>query len=84
MVIWKLWICAYAYINVCISVLCVPVATLVHVMEGFGSPWASQASLAVLSAGNDTVRMCGSAILGLDLTTGAYEKDLENRLFPQM
>lgn len=70
--------CVFAEINLCISAaLCVPVATLVHVMEGFGSPWASQASLAVLSAGNDTVLMCGSAILGLDLRTGAYEKDLE-------
>lgn len=69
-----MWIYAYAQINLCGTVLCVPVATLVHVMEGFGSPRASQASLAVLSAGNDTVLMCGSAILGLDLTTGAYEK----------
>lgn len=73
--------CVYAEINVRISAaLCVPVATLVHVIKGFGSPWASQASLAVLSAGNDTVLMCGSAILGLDLTTGAYKIDLENRL----
>lgn len=56
---------------------CLPVATLVHVMEGFGSPWNSQASQAVLSAGKDTVLMWGSAILGLDLTTGAYGRNLE-------
>lgn len=44
--------------------------TLVHVIEGFGSPSASQFNLALLSAGNDTVLICGSAILGLDLRTG--------------
>lgn len=48
----------------------IPVATLVHVMEGFGSPSASQASLAVLSAGTDTVLMCGSEIFGLARTRG--------------
>lgn len=50
---------------------CVPVATLVHMMEGFGCPSASQASIAMLSAGNETVLVCGSAILGLELTAGA-------------
>lgn len=39
-------------------------------MEGFGSPSALQASLAVLSAGTDTVLMCGSAIFGLARTSG--------------
>lgn len=39
------------------AVVCLPVATLVHVMKGFGSPSDSQTSLAVLSAGKDTVLM---------------------------
>lgn len=52
----------------------IPVATLVHVMKGFGSPWASQASLAVLSAGTDRVLMCGSAIFGLARTGGVCRK----------
>lgn len=62
------------------SAVCTPVATLIHVMVGFGSPLASQVSLAVLSAGNDTVLTCGSAILGLDLTTGAYKSTLNHRI----
>lgn len=45
--------------------------TLVQVIEGFGSPWASQFNLATLSAGNDAALICGSAILGLDLRSGA-------------
>lgn len=61
------------YHVVCLA-LCVPVATLVHVMEGFGSPSASHVSLAVLSAGNDTTLMCGSAILGLDRETEGCQK----------
>lgn len=60
----------FAEMHICCMI---PVATFVHVMEGFGSPWASQSSLAVLSAATDIVLTCGSAILGLDLTRGAYK-----------
>lgn len=66
------------YHVVCLA-LCVPVATLVHVMEGFGSPSASHVSLAVLSAGNDTTLMCGSAILGLDRETEGCQKYLKKK-----
>lgn len=66
------------YHVVCLA-LCVPVATLVHVMEGFGSPSASHVSLAVLSAGNDTTLMCGSAILGLDRETEGCQKYLKKQ-----
>lgn len=50
-----------------------PVETLVHVMVGIGSPCASQCNLAVLSAGNDTVLMCGPVIFGLDRTIGIFK-----------
>lgn len=66
------------YHVVCLA-LCVPVATLVHVMEGFGSPSASHVSLAVLSAGTDTTLMCGSAILGLDRETEGCQKYLKKK-----
>lgn len=56
------------------------VAVLVHVMEGFGSPSASQVSQAVLFAGKDTVLTCGFAIRGLDLSAGACIKDCEDIL----
>lgn len=70
-----MWVCLNCSCSLCVlsklHIRCViPVATLVHVMEGLGSPWASQASLAVLSAGMDTVLMCGSAIFGLARTSG--------------
>ena len=61
------------------SWLRVPVETLVHVMVGLGSPLASQARLAVLSAGKDTVLIWGSAILGLDLKTGTCGQQI-NRI----